>query len=400
MIQRMTKDRLQLEPPITPRRLFTHRVRTRLHEDWKTLRTAVDWVVALYFIVPGLIALGIVYNSWWQHPPAWLAYIPIEGVVIGLFLFTLIFQLRSFLEPADQVFLLQNTALLDAIRRRGLIYSLIGAALTCAVVFAGISPLLVRGYGMTALQISGLAAYTLCWKLGLPVIIQAVRIRMKGWRAALSQTAIILLGAAGFIYSALLMIDLMNRSAALGFAFIPLAGAAALLILRSRLRMRGGGVLLYEIEQERRDRMKLTSFLLAQSGMNLKRSSLNKRRPLILRRSQRLMRRRSKRAVLIEAVIKSYIRSRDQWVFLCQISFLSITALILTGGWWKIIVYIGVVFLLHQGILSYCQRAVDTSYLDLFSWSEWERKRATDDAVSLIALIPASLILLVMIITW
>lgn len=395
----MIRDRQLLMPPLTPRRIFTHRLRTGIREDWKTLRTAVDWVVALYFIVPGLIAVGIVYYNLWQHPPAWLAYIPLEGAIIVLFLYTLFFRLRLFLEPADQVFLLQNTALIHAIRRMGLIYSLIIAALSCIVLFAGISPLLVHGYDMTVLQICGLAAYTLCWKLGLPVINQFISIRIKGWRSALARTAVILISAPVFVYSARLLSDLMINSSALGIALIMLAGIVASIILRRRLRMRKGGVLLYEIEQERRDRKRLTTFLLAQSGMNVKQAALGKRRPLILRRSQRLMRRRTKRAALIEAVIKSYIRSTDQWFFLWQISVLSIIALMLTGGWWKIIVYIGLIFLLHQGIRSYCQRAVDTSYLDLFSWSEWERKQAMDDAVSLIALIPATIYLLVMIIT-
>jgi len=373
--------------------LFMRRLRTWLADDWKTLRTAVDWVIAIYFIVPGLIAAGLIYAAWWREPPPWLAYIPYEIMIVLVFVSTLSFSVRTFLEPADEVFLQQHRSALNVIRRLGLAYSLTVAALAAAGLFFVLSPLLVRGYGMSPADVGLLAAYTYLWKLIVPPAVDIFRFRMSGWRSRIARGAVIVTGGLLFLASSHAF---HGSGSALRLLVECLcvagAGSAAFGIVRARLRE--PGALRFEIERERRARMRLTSFLLARSGIKEDKSALREKRPLIFRRSQPLTGRRDKRAVLMESVIKSCIRSSDQWFFLAKYMWAAVTALALTPGWIGFIVYGGLMFLLYQGVRFYCTIAVNSSYLDLFRWTKEERLVAVNDAVWRISL-PAAVILLI-----
>jgi|GEM_PF-1885881 len=377
--------------------VFTRRFKTWMSDEWKSLSTAVDWVIALYFVVPGLIALGIIYTAWWRQAPEWLALLPVEGMLLGLFLFALFFKLRTFLEPADQIFLVRHRTAIPTIRRLGLVYSLTIATLSTVGLLLLLCPLLVRGYELTFGQVASLTIVTLAWKLALPLLLEITRIRFAGWRSYVLQAGFIITGGLVFLFtSRFMLITHSNDRFIAGFCLIS-AVSAAYLITRYRMRMRG--TLLYEIEQERRARMKLTAFLLARSGVKEEKAVLDKRRPLILRRSQSLTRHRDKSSALIEAVIKSYIRSPDQWLFLAHYTAVSVVALTLTPGWWGGLVYAGLVYLLYQGIRSYCTIAVNSSYLDLFHWSKDERLSALFKAIWRISLPVSAILLLVLLLT-
>lgn len=71
---------------ITQAKLFQDRVLSYWSFQWKVFRTAVDWIVAIYFVVPALIAVGYVYSSWWLNPPEWFAMIPFSLVLTGLYI--------------------------------------------------------------------------------------------------------------------------------------------------------------------------------------------------------------------------------------------------------------------------------------------------------------------------
>lgn len=389
--------------------LFMHRLTTWLREQWKVLRTAVDWIIALYFIVPAFIAAGIIYTSWWKQAPEWLTVIPFQWFVLALFIFTLMFKVRSFLEPADQVFLQQHPSALDIIRRLGLCYSMAIAAITTIGLFFILSPLLVRGYGMAMFHVILFAGYTYAWKLIVPLITETIYLRIKGWISYVWNSAVIIASACLFVFSSDLF--LVRTSAALTdqmtgrllhlllpILLVTAGGFVAYIAIRLRMGIKG--ILHYEIEKERRARMRLTAFLLARAGIREERSLSKERRPLLFRRSQRLIRRRDKEALLMESVIKSYIRSSDQWFFIFKFTGLAFSAIHLTSGWVSLIVYSGLIFLLYQGIRSYCIYAVNMSYLDLFHWTKEERLLAMDRAILRLGLPVAVLLLVVLILTW
>jgi len=373
--------------------LFVRRLIAFYKDQWRVLRTAVDWVIAVYFIVPLLIAAGIIYTSWWQDPPLWFSWIPLPLLSLVLFLWSLTFRLRTFLEPADQVFLLRNRSLINAIRRWGFGYSVTVAFLATALLYIVLSPLLVLGLGFEWPWIPVLALFTLAARLTVPIILQLLELRLRGIRKHASQSAVLI--ACGFLFIS--MFDLFARlqTFPLGLAqgIVPLGIALLAAWLIMRLRLQARGVFLYEISQERQARLRLTALLLSQAGVKKTKGVLEESRPLIWRRSQAITKKRDKVSLLMAAIVKSYIRSSDQWYFLIRFLTVSSYALILTSGWVTLIVYPGLLYLLYKGIYSYCEMATNSSYLQLFRWTDSERSKAVERAIFRISL-PLALILL------
>jgi len=359
------------------------------------LRTAVDWVVALYFIVPLLIAVGVIYTSWWQEPPLWFDRVPVPLLAIALFLWSLTFRLRTFLEPADQVFLLQHRSLTRAIRRGGFAYSCSLAFLATALLFIVLCPLLVIGQGWQWPWIPVLALFTLASRLSVPVILELLGQRLAGIRRLAARSGVVI--ACGFLFVSLW--DLLWRLQTFphglvhGSLIVVFALLAAWLTLRHRLHARG--LFLHEISQERHVRLRLTALLLSQAGVRMSKSELEERRPPIWRRSQAITKKRDKVSLLMAAIVKSFFRSSDQWFFLVRYLSVSAYALIQTSGWVTLIVYPGLLYLLYKGVHSYCVMALKSPYLQLFQWTDEERREAMEQAIFRILLPIALLLLLV-----
>ena len=103
-------------------------------EQWKVWRTALDWTVWLYFIVPGLWLGGGTYLEIWHHPASWLTGMPLwAGERLPLFLIFL-GRLRTFTEEADVLFLLQKQTWGRGLKLRGFGYTAFMLLLLTAVV--------------------------------------------------------------------------------------------------------------------------------------------------------------------------------------------------------------------------------------------------------------------------
>src|SRR5690606_25987817 len=93
-------------------RAQARRLRARIKRHWteqfRVWRTALDWTVWVYFIVPGLWIGGGTYREMWLDPPAWLASLPEALVLIVPMIYLFVGRQRLFLEDADVLFLLQK----------------------------------------------------------------------------------------------------------------------------------------------------------------------------------------------------------------------------------------------------------------------------------------------------
>jgi len=92
---------------ITVTRLFFQRIIADWNYQYQVWRTAVDWIVALYIVIP--FSTGFIYYhlSWWRAVPWWLDYIPLNALAAIMLVFTWSGTIRIFVEGADQLFLLQ-----------------------------------------------------------------------------------------------------------------------------------------------------------------------------------------------------------------------------------------------------------------------------------------------------
>ncbi len=94
---------------MTPRRWFFNRWKADLRFQFRVFSTVVDWTVALYVVIPGLILLVERYAAWWRGEAAWTAEVPSPLLWTAAFLFAWSGPFRLYLEPADQLFMWQRS---------------------------------------------------------------------------------------------------------------------------------------------------------------------------------------------------------------------------------------------------------------------------------------------------
>ena len=290
---------------MTPRRWFFNRWKADLRFQCRVFSTVVDWTVALYVVVPGLILLVERYTAWWRGEAAWTAEVPSPLLWTAAFLFAWSGPFRLYLEPADQLFMWQRSDWMKTFILTGLWFGWGKRALESFSVFGSDGTL-------SALQDRFLFAFA-GGNLAFPVAGQGV------------------FGHCPKIYGR----DGRHASQGADERFDPCPGRGCVCVdrrIRPSLRvLRGGGALagcwsllawlrsrqkgafFPEIDYEQAQRMRWAALLLQASGVVHQRFWVRKR-PWLFPRSIPLFRRRTVSRIVAEAVIKSFLRSGRQLV--------------------------------------------------------------------------------------
>ncbi|QAV21267.1 Tat pathway signal protein [Paenibacillus chitinolyticus] len=353
---------------MTPAKLF----KRRLLDDWtyqyRILRTAVDWTVAVYLIVPALIFASIYYSAWLRTPPEWFGYIPASLVAVFLYLFAWSGTVRFFIEEADQLFLVRSEGWMPAIKRRGLLYSLALQALTTALLAGALLPLLRAEGSGGALKLAALFLAVYAAKVNLGLLRQLAALAWAGWkRVAVS----IALFAAGFlIYWACVQLILADTAA--GYLAGPLLLAAAVPLGRRRLR--AAGAFHADVQREREARLKLASLMLR--GIVEGKKPRQRRVPLLLGRSQRVVRGTGASAVLADSLVKSVLRRPGQWKLYAQLTAVLAFAAWRLPGPMHVVLWAVAAFVLAYWMKSVARETLGASFFRMFAWSEINKQEA------------------------
>ncbi|MFE4572467.1 ABC transporter permease [Paenibacillus chitinolyticus] len=372
---------------MTPAKLF----KRRLFDDWtyqyRILRTAVDWTVAVYLIVPALIFAFIYYSAWLRTPPEWFGYIPASLVAVFLYLFAWSGTVRFFIEEADQLFLVRSEGWMPAIKRRGLLYSLALQALTTALLAGALLPLLRAEGSGGALKLAALFLAVYAAKVNLGLLRQLAALAWAGWkRVAVS----IALFAAGFlIYWACVQLILADTAA--GYLAGPLLLAAAVPLGRRRLR--AAGAFHADVQREREARLKLASLMLR--GIVEGKKPRQRRVPLLLGRSQRVVRGTGASAVLADSLVKSVLRRPGQWKLYAQLTAVLAFAAWRLPGPMHVVLWAVAAFVLAYWMKSVARETLGASFFRMFAWSEINKQEALRKASFALAVPALALIGLV-----
>jgi ABC-2 type transport system permease protein len=315
---------------MTPYRWFFKRWKADVRYQYRVCRTVVDWTVALYLVVPGLFLLIERYVAWWNGEAVWMEEIPPFLLWAVAFLFSWWGAFRLYLEPADQLFLLQRSDWMKKYNRTGLWFGW-GKRSLESLAFLGLAaPFFKHEIGFSWLSWIGIWLFLwqakACLSLVRRMLAGMDRILLKGMMSGLT---LVLAGA--------LFVCVGSSGHPFGFY----AGAAALAgcwSLLVRLRNHQKGTILTEIDYEQAQRMRWAALLLETSGVVHRRFWV-KKRPLLFRHSNPIFRRRTASHIVAEAVIKSFLRSGHQLVpygqFIAVCAFaLLVTSMGLRWGCW------------------------------------------------------------------
>lgn len=145
---------------ITPAQLFFRRVRAEWRFQYGVWKTAIDWTVALYIVIPAaLIGLNY-YALLWKNQYGWMEGLSFNWLLIAVYIFAWSGWIRTFMEEGDQLFLLRCKGWVKRIVALGLGYSVVLNIFSSFLVFC-VCPVIIRP--LQTFDSAGYAFFGICY---------------------------------------------------------------------------------------------------------------------------------------------------------------------------------------------------------------------------------------------
>ncbi|SEU29274.1 ABC-2 type transport system permease protein [Paenibacillus sp. NFR01] len=363
--------------------LFRRRLVSHFHEQWKMIRTAADWTVLLYILIPGALLGGRFYYGFWQGElPDWVGKLP-----FALFLLPLVYLIVSgsvllFLQEGDALFLRQRERWMQALIRRGLLYSLGVTALKLAAVFAVLLPFIVRSQGVSSGAAWSLLLLTVACGWCVKLLGHRVKVRYQGFRRWLR-----LIPAVSVTVGIYVRVGAYGRDD----LWLPLLTAAVYLAVgawafRSRLRLRG--TFLGDVREDYKQRMRIAALLLR--GV-LDKPRPTRYRPWIFRKSQPLLRSRDAVTRFAAAAIKALLRNPSHLKLYLQFTGVALIAVAIVPSFLKWPIYAVLLLLMAYWLSSFWLVFSGDDYIGILPFTKGQKADAGTKALP-IMLMPAALL--------
>ncbi|WP_314591819.1 ABC transporter permease [Paenibacillus terrigena] len=359
---------------INAKQLATRRLREEAVYQYKALRSAVDWTVMLYLIIPGIFFAIIGYRSLWTDAfPVWIEYMPASVVAALLFLCARRGNIRVLVQEADVLFLRQKENWVHTLTRVGCLYSMALDAIISVLAYVTVLPIGIRSFGWTWTAWTGLLLFHLSYSILWSFINNRIQISFAGWRRWLIKWGVTAAGGALYVLLALRC----NQLTWLLFGCAVLVAAIIVVFMRSRIQR--VNAFEQDIIVEGKQRMRLTGLLLQNT---LEKSPwFRMRRPMLFRHSNHVFSSRKPHMVVAELAIKSVYRSNLQLKTMLQFLGAGLVAVLLTPATIKIIVYVGLTLLIWYWMQGDWNDFVKSAYVKMFRWREEDLQAAKSIAV-------------------
>ncbi|MFD3450081.1 ABC transporter permease [Microbacteriaceae bacterium 4G12] len=317
-------------------RLFYKRLLYEWKGKWGAIRSVVDWTIALYAVIPILVFSGMYYASLWKELPDWTAYLPLRFLLVILYAYSSQRTVRSFLEQADSLFLIQYKAFIRGIVLRGMLCSFLRVCLTNIILIVVLLPFLLRKFHFTYVQlVVFFLFFTLIRYIALFVNRYLELRLMRRWMEQVARgfaTSIgILLFTSGVLLSRISV-----------FYIIPyFLLLSALLYILIREKMKYQHFFDREVEKERRELLRWAGAILMRGGHIQK--PVRAKKPYIFPRSKRLWKRQDAPSRIVEAFLKEYFRTEKNIKLYGLIVFFSAIGIFVLPHW---VAYLVIMFAL------------------------------------------------------
>lgn len=367
---------------LTPAKLFLKRLGAHRKFQWSVLRLIVDWIIALYFIVPALVILGFQYHSWWLTAPVWIKHVPYILVVLVLYRVATMGTVRLFVEEADQLFLLQHPKWIQRLKQWGLTYSLFFHLTISAAITALLAPLLYNYYLLTPGQIVLLFLYLFVFRNLSALLKVFVSLRYVGWRYWLCTLGLQLVMSVVFGFT---LLSLRNEHFIWSGEII-LFALFSCFFMKIRLQLKG--TFSRDVEHEQTQRLKFIALLLKGRVRIAKKQKKQRMKPFFFTHSNLIFKQRTPVNGLIELYLKSFIRSGVQIKLYLQ--FLAIgmgfLALPFIPKTIKIILWLVLSIFFCNWLKTYWYEVLESPFVQMFSWKETDRQIAAQKGIFFVML--------------
>ena len=366
--------------------LFSRRIVSDWKYQYQVLRTVVDWIVALYIVIPYLAFCLYFYLSWWRAVPGWLLFIPLNALLGIILVFIWSGTVRIFLEDADQLFLLQRKVWISRIIKYSLGYSVGSNLLSTSFLLIILAPFLLLRYGFSPVEIIWLTFFTFEFKTCAGIVKQLVELRFKGWTQTIIRAVLFLMTSVYLRESVFFLLSQSNLFYLSGL--IILVALIRLLYIRMNLQ----GAFLEDIFREKNVKLRLAKIMLQKMGTYVKKPRFSRKRPLLFRNSNLLFKERNPVNGLVEMCIKSELRNdKDVMTYFKMVgaSLLLILVFPPDYGW---LLWFAFSIMITNVVWLFWQEFIKNPFVCLFPWLPETKIVAVRKAIFLMAL-PGQLIL-------
>ncbi|MDP4551491.1 ABC transporter permease [Alkalihalobacillus macyae] len=348
-------------------------LRKRVSDDrrykLRDLRTALDWTVWLYILIPALIVSVVYYQSWWFMAPEWLNFVPEQAMMVPLFLGATWWSLRVYLEEADQVYILQNQNLVDGLKKWGMVHSLLKGSVLTLFSIAVVLPFLITGWGwgMERVVITGFFVLLISWNVNvcryfIELTIHSIWIK---W-VPLMMVNVVSIGILVFVSKV--------GWKSVWLVFVGVALLLALLTAQLYYRIKVEGTFFHDVMMERGYKQSVTSLLMNQVGVSSGRTVLVRKKPYLFRGSKRLRKQGSPETRIVDLYVKWLLRSPGKVQYYLQVTGWGIAAIFLLPLAVKVIVLLFALYAFIGLSKADWHEFSERSYAQLFQWDQQLRE--------------------------
>lgn len=367
------------------RLILNQRIKSDVRYKYRDLKTALDWTVLLYLLIPALAIFIAMYMSWWKEAPVWTASIPEEMSFVVLYFYSTALSFRTYVEEADQVFVMRYEQGMLNYKKWYTLYSLLRTVIwTIGGTFI-LLPLLVVGWGWNGEEIIKLVVNLLLVSLNVTLGKHLIKLTVS---SVLLKWMMI-----GFMYLiglAFVSIVTSERFGGALYVFI-LSMSTISLVFLIRLRFTVNGTFFRDIIMERGYKQHFTKLFLGPSG-SVSTPLIQRRRPLLFRGARLVFKKNDPVSRILDLYVKWLFRSFDKLQFYLQVVGWSVLAIFLLPLVIKFIV-LGFSFYALVGLSrADWKEFSDHQYMKLFQLEESVRSEA-DQRIWKIISLPCFLLL-------
>lgn len=276
-------------------KVFKFRFMDDINYQRKVLGTVIDWTVWVYVFLPFAVMAMLLYIDVWQHTSTyWLEPLPPRLMISFILLVSFGGRFRSYMQEADQLFLLDRNNLYRGLRMFAFGYSMLQLSLTTVVILLVFLPWLIQLAGLSPNQLVYLSIFLLAFR----VLISTIRKVLSGPVKRLLVVSVLYGVTATLLFYLSLDIRL-------------LIGAVGLILLcvgYMKRVVQSKHYFYEEVNAENKERSRYAKFILG-AASNVEKAPIRfGKRPLFLRKSRRLFQTVSPENGLLELLVKGFLR--------------------------------------------------------------------------------------------
>ncbi|QQZ63137.1 ABC transporter permease [Paenibacillus sonchi] len=365
-------------PKLFKRRLFSH-----FREQSAIIRTAADWTVLLYIIIPGGLLGGRFYYGFWNHElPAWTADLPFALILALLSILIANGGLVLLLQEGDLLFLRQRENWIRTIVLRGTIYSLAVTSLKMAAVYAILLPFIVRGYGVSPAAAWALLVMTLACSWCVKLLGHIVKVQRQGFRRWLWLIPAVTVPCGIYIRAGLFWKDSPS------LLLLVAAVLAVVTVWAIRYRLRLSGTFMNDVREDYKQRMRIAALLLR--GV-LDKPRPTRYKPWIFRKSQPLLKSKTPESRFTAAAIKALVRNPAHLKLYLSFTGVGLIAVFIVPSLLKWLIFALLVALMAYWLSSFWLLFSGDDYIGILPFTKEQKAVAGSKTLPLL-LLPFSLL--------